>query len=65
MLTPTKLAKAASISVPYAWQILNGKRTPTLPMALRIYDATNEQIGPLEGLNKRDIEAARKMASAA
>lgn len=65
MLTTKQLATAAGISVPYAWQILNGKRTPSLPMSLRIYDATGEQMGQLEGLTKRDIEAARKMASAA
>lgn len=62
-MSPTELSRAAGISVPYAWQILNGKRTPTLAVALRIYDGTGQQFGPLEGLNKRDIEGARKMAA--
>lgn len=65
MLTPTQLATASGISVPYAWQILNGKRSPSLAVALRIYDATSEQLGPLDGLGKRDIEAARKMVGEA
>jgi transcriptional regulator with XRE-family HTH domain len=62
-MSPTELSKAADISVPYAWQILKGIRTPTLAVALRIYDGTGRQFGPLDGLNKRDIEAARKMAA--
>ncbi len=62
-MSPTELSKAADISVPYAWQILKGKRTPTISVALRIYDNLGLQFGPLVGLNKRDIEAARKMAA--
>lgn len=61
--TPTSLSKAADISVPYAWQILKGERTPSLAVALRIYDSLRLQYGPLEGLDERDIEAARKMAA--
>lgn len=64
-MTPTELSKAASISVPYAWQLLNGARKPSLVVALRIYDATGLQLGTLEGLCERDIEAARRMAVAA
>jgi transcriptional regulator with XRE-family HTH domain len=62
-MSPTDLSKAAGISVPYAWQILEGKRTPSLSMALLIYDRTGTQFGQLEGLSKREIETARKMAA--
>jgi transcriptional regulator with XRE-family HTH domain len=62
-MSPTELSRAADISVPYAWQILKGERTPSLAVALRIFDATGEQLGPLAGLNKRDIEGVRKAAA--
>lgn len=32
-------------------------------MALLIYDRTGKQFGLLEGLSKREIETARKMAA--
>jgi transcriptional regulator with XRE-family HTH domain len=60
-ITPTELAKAAEISVPYAWQIVNGKRPPSLEMAIRIFDKTGIQFGALEGLTADEIAAARKM----
>ena len=64
-ITPTELAKAAEISVPYAWQIVNGKRPPSLEMALRIFDATGQKFGALDGLTASEIAAARKMVKAA
>lgn len=63
--TPTALSKAASISVPYASQIIAGLRTPSLQMAIQIFDATGHKFGPLVGLGKSEIETARKMAKAA
>lgn len=64
-MSPTELSKAADISKPYAWQLLRDPplRTPSLPMALHIYDRTGLQFGPLAGLTKREIDAARKMAA--
>lgn len=62
-MTPTELSTATGISVPYASQILSGKRKPPLPVALSIYDATGRQFGGLTGLSKREIEAARKIAA--
>lgn len=35
----------------------------SLPLALRLYDATGLQLGPLDGLTKREIETARKVAA--
>ena len=62
-MTPTELSKAAGISVPFASQIISGKRKPSLGMALQIYDAAGVQFGPLAGLDTADIEAARRMAA--
>jgi transcriptional regulator with XRE-family HTH domain len=64
-LTYTDVAAKADISPSYAFEIVNGTRIPPLSMALRIYDATGCQFGPIEGLTKREIETARKMAKAA
>ena len=58
-ITPTKLSEAAGISVPYAWQIMNGKRAPSRPLAIHILrktgwrhdliaDLSDEQIAMLE-----------------
>lgn len=47
----------------YARMLLANDRRPSLAVALKIYDATGYQCGPLEGLNRRDIDAARKMAA--
>lgn len=43
--------------------LLNGDRRPSLDVALKVYDATGYQCGPLEGLTKREVETARKMAA--
>lgn len=65
-MTPTELSKAAGISVAYASQLLAGVRTsPSLPVAIRIFDGTGKRMGPLEGLTDDEIAAARKMARAA
>ena len=61
-MTPTELAAKASISVPYASQLLTGQRKSTsLRMALQIYDAAGLQFGPLVNLSPRDITAMRKL----
>lgn len=62
-MTPTELAQRADISVAYASQLLNGKRQcSSLSMALKIYDATNLQFGPLRGLSEQEIEPLRVAA---
>ena len=71
MPTPTELATAADISVPYAYQLLKGRegkpegRTPGLGMALRIYDRTGERFGPLIAATDAEIAAYRKLQDAA
>ena len=60
-MTPTELATAACISVPYASQVLRSQRTPSLQMAFQIYDKTGKQFGPLANLTARDIETQRRL----
>jgi transcriptional regulator with XRE-family HTH domain len=63
-MTPTELSRAADISVPYASQVLNGKRAPSLEVAVRIYDATGKQFGLLIGLKAEEIEPLRRKVAA-
>ena len=58
-ITPKELATRAGISDVFAWQVLNGKRTPSLNVALRIFDATGLQFGILKGVSKRTIDDLR------
>lgn len=39
------------------------RRTPSLRLAIKIYDATGLQLGPLTGLMPEDIEPLRKVAA--
>ena len=56
-MTPTELATAADISVPYASQLLSGARPDcSLGMALKIYSATGLQFGFLKDLTVEQIE---------
>lgn len=64
MPTPTEIATATGKTEAYARMLLKGNRQPSLEVALRIYDHTKAQLGPLAGLTKREIETARKMAAA-
>lgn len=62
-MTPTELSKSANISVPYASQILSGERKPSLKLAVRIYDATGETFGALQGLTPDEIDGVRRVAA--
>jgi transcriptional regulator with XRE-family HTH domain len=66
-MTPTNLAKAVGISVPYASQLLSDdfekRREPSLSLALKIYDETRLQLGVLRGLRPEEIEPLRKIAA--
>jgi transcriptional regulator with XRE-family HTH domain len=64
-LSPTELADRAGISVPYASQLLSGtKTTPSLKLALQVYDRTGLQFGFLEGLTPEEIEPLRRQLAA-
>lgn len=54
-LTPTSLAKALSISVPYASQILSGKRDMSRDMAVQLFRKTGDKLGPIAKATDREI----------
>jgi len=58
--TPTKLAEEAGISVPYASQILSGKRVPPLAMALTIFFKTGRRFGPIKTASAVEIDTLAK-----
>lgn len=61
MGTPTELAAAAGISVPYASQIMSGERIPPVATAISIYRKTGLKFGPIADANEEDIEAAARI----
>ena len=63
-LSPTELSQRADISVPYASQLLRGKRSPSIGIALQIYDKTGLQFGFLVGLTPDEIEPLRRKVAA-
>lgn len=64
-ISPTELADRAGISVPYASQLLSGRRkTLSLEMAVKIYDATGLQFGLLAGMTPEEIEPLRRKVAA-
>jgi transcriptional regulator with XRE-family HTH domain len=60
---PAELVQTLGISRVYAWQLLKGKRQPSLELALRIYGATGVQLGLLAGLTPDEIDVMRKAAA--
>ena len=61
-IDPTIIAKAGGISAGYARMLLAGTRKPSLDCALKIYDVTGVQLGPISGLTRSQIDVARQMA---
>lgn len=62
--------RSIGISDSYAWQIANGRRPPSLKLALRIHKKIGEKLGPLSGATAAEIAAlervnARKQQDAA
>lgn len=57
------IVQHGGVTSAYARMLRAGTRQPSLSLALALYDATGQQFGPLEGLTKREIETARKMAA--
>ncbi|QDC37073.1 helix-turn-helix domain-containing protein [Sphingobium fuliginis] len=64
-LTPTSLSNAAGISVPYASQILAGKRQPSREIAFAIFKATGKKFGHLAALSDRDARALARLEAKA
>jgi hypothetical protein len=64
-LTPTTLAKAVEISVPYASQILKGVKTPTQALALRIFRSTGHKLPPIAEATEEEISVLERYQGAA
>lgn len=62
-IRPTDLATAMKWSVPYASQVLNGHRGPSIGTALAIYERTKVKLGPLANASEADIAVLRKVAA--
>jgi len=64
-LTPTKLAASVGISLPYASQILNGRRACPQGLAVRIYRATGIKLAPITEATDAEIEVLERFAGVA
>lgn len=58
-----RIVEVGGVTPAYARMLIAGTRRPSTALALRLYDATGRQYGPLEGLRPDEIEVARKMAA--
>lgn len=63
--SPSEFAAAAGISIPYASQLLNNKRSPSRPLAISIYRKTGRKFGPIAGLSDADIDTLERIEAAA
>lgn len=68
--TPTALAKAVGISVPYACQLLKpvddpGRKVPPTAMAIRIFRATGLRLGPIATATDEEIDVLERYQGAA
>lgn len=67
-ISSRELAERAGISWAYASQLLSGdlvkRRTPSLAVALKVYDATGLQLGILTGLSEQTINELREKVAA-
>ncbi len=63
-IEPTVIAEAGGITPAYARMMLAGKRRPSLTVAIRIYESTGVQLGPIAGLSRSQIEVAKQMLPA-
>lgn len=59
------IVQHGGVSAAYARMLRAGKRTASLALALRLYDATGERVGPLQGRSQDEIDAFRKLPQAA
>ena len=62
-IDPNAIATAGGVTPAYARMMLAGTRKPSLPLAIRIYDAIGVQLGPIAGLSRSQIDTARQMAA--
>jgi hypothetical protein len=55
-----QIVEHGRVTPAYARMLRSGDRYPSVELALRLYDATGARVGPLRGLSKQAIEAARE-----
>ena len=60
-ITPTSLAKAVAISVPYASQIISGKRQPPRSLAIFIFRSTGWRAPVIADLSDDDMETFERV----
>ena len=58
--TPTELAKAADISVPYASQLISGKRPWPVSLAIKAFRETGTRFGPILAASDDEIEVLER-----
>jgi len=63
--SPNALRDAVSISQSYASMILNGERTPSRPLAIRIFRATGWKPTNIENLTDEQISMLETIEAAA
>lgn len=56
-----RLQEAGVANGGYAYDIANGRRIPNPALAIRIFKATGERLGPISGLSDADIAVLEKM----
>lgn len=61
--TLTQFAEAAGISTAYASEIVNGKRSPSLSVALFIHQRTGKAFGPIAEMSPEAIDALSHLAA--
>jgi hypothetical protein len=54
--------RAMGLSAPYAWQVAQEKRPPSLPLAIEIWDELDVKLGPLKGRTAVQIGTLKKAA---
>lgn len=59
-VTPTALKAAVGISISYASELLNQRREPADPLAVRIWRHTGLKLGRLKGRTDEDVRALAK-----
>lgn len=64
-LTPTALAPILGTSIPYASQLLNGKRPWTQALAIKLYRATGAKVGPIAEATPREIAVLERFIKSA
>ncbi|HYD12719.1 MAG TPA: hypothetical protein VEC11_07715 [Allosphingosinicella sp.] len=64
-IRPTDLARDLGCSVPYASQIIAGKRPRTVATALRIQEKTGHKFGPLATATDEEVRLLRRIGEGA